>query len=74
MENLWRRTGTTDISITNRIEEIEEKISSVEDIIENSIYQLKHAESKKFMKQNIQNICDYEKNHTQESGIKGEDS
>jgi hypothetical protein len=24
MQNLWKRTGTTDASITNRIEEIEE--------------------------------------------------
>jgi hypothetical protein len=34
MENLGNRTGTTDININNRIQEMEESISSVEDIIE----------------------------------------
>ena len=32
MENLGKRSGITDISITNRIQEIEEKISGVEEI------------------------------------------
>ena len=35
MENLGKRTGTTDISITNRIQETEERISGAEDTIEN---------------------------------------
>ena len=30
MENLGKRSGTTDVSITNRIQEIEERISVVE--------------------------------------------
>jgi hypothetical protein len=34
MENLGKQTGITDVSITNRIQEIEEGISGVEDTIE----------------------------------------
>ena len=34
MENLEKRSGITDLSITNRIQEIEEKISGVEDMVE----------------------------------------
>jgi hypothetical protein len=34
MENLGKRTGTTDISITNGIQEIEERISDKEYTIE----------------------------------------
>jgi predicted nucleic acid-binding Zn-ribbon protein len=34
MENLGKRTGITDISITNRIQEIEERISSIKDTVE----------------------------------------
>ena len=34
MENLGKQTGITDASITNRIQEIEERISGVEDTIE----------------------------------------
>jgi hypothetical protein len=37
MENLGKRIGTTDTSITNRIRDMEERISSVEDIIEGYI-------------------------------------
>jgi hypothetical protein len=33
-ENLGMRSGITDVSITNRIQEIKERISGVEDIIE----------------------------------------
>ena len=32
-ENLGKRSGSTDASITNRIQEIEEKISGAEDTI-----------------------------------------
>ena len=35
MENLGKRSGTIDASITNRIQEIEERISDAEDTIEN---------------------------------------
>ena len=34
MENLGKQTGTTKTSITNRIQEIEERISGTEDTIE----------------------------------------
>ena len=34
MENLSQQTGTTDASITNRIQEMEEKISGVENMVE----------------------------------------
>ena len=34
MENLGKRSGITDVSITNRIQEIEGKISGVEDTVE----------------------------------------
>ena len=34
MENLGKQTGTTKTSITNRIQEIEERISDAEDTIE----------------------------------------
>ena len=33
-ENLGKRSGITDVSITKRIQEIEERTSSVEDTIE----------------------------------------
>ena len=36
MENLGKRSGVTDESITNRIQEIEERISGIENIIEDS--------------------------------------
>jgi hypothetical protein len=32
MENLGKRSGITDVSITNRIQEIEERILGVEDV------------------------------------------
>jgi hypothetical protein len=35
IENLGKKSGAIDISIINRIQEIEDKISAVEDIIEN---------------------------------------
>ena len=35
IENLGKRSGLIDASITNRIQEIEERISGAEDIIEN---------------------------------------
>ena len=34
MENLGKQTGTTDASITNRIQEMEERISGIEDMLE----------------------------------------
>ena len=41
MKNLGKRTGTTDASITNRIQETEEIISDVEDTIEETKHQPK---------------------------------
>jgi len=35
MENIGKRAGVTDASITNRIQETKERISGVEDTIEN---------------------------------------
>jgi uncharacterized coiled-coil protein SlyX len=34
MENLGKGTGSTDANITNRIQEMEERISDIEDTIE----------------------------------------
>ena len=34
MENLGKRSGITDVSITNKLQEIEERISGVEDKVE----------------------------------------
>ena len=34
MENLGKMSGITDVCITNRMQEIEERISSVEDTVE----------------------------------------
>ena len=34
MENIGKRTGFTNTSITNRIQEMEERISGIEDMIE----------------------------------------
>ena len=57
MENLGKRTRTTDISITNRIHEMEERITDIEDMTEEINIQVKeNAKSKKFMTQNIQEI------------------
>ena len=35
IENLGKRSGIIDVSITNRIQEMEERISGAEDFIEN---------------------------------------
>ena len=37
IENLGKSPGTTDVSITNRIQDIEERISSVEDTREDIV-------------------------------------
>ena len=55
MDNLGKRTGTTDISIINRIQEIEVRISGVEDTIENIDTTVKeNAKCTKFLTENIQ--------------------
>jgi hypothetical protein len=58
MEDLGKRTETTDASITNKIKEMEKIISYVEDTIEEFDTSVKeNVNSKKFLTQNIQEIC-----------------
>jgi hypothetical protein len=57
-ENLGKRSGDIDVSITNRIHEIKERISGA-DTIENIDQKVKeNAKSKKILTQNIQKIQD----------------
>ena len=59
LENLGKRSGVIDASITNRIQEIEERISGAEDTIENIDTTVKeNAKCKKLLTQNIQEIQD----------------
>jgi chromosome segregation ATPase len=59
LENLGKRLGVIDESITNRIQEIEERISGAEDTIENIGTTVKEsAKCKKLLTQNIQEIQD----------------
>jgi restriction endonuclease len=59
IENLGKRTGTTDTNITNRVQEMEERLSGVEDMIEEIDTPAKeNVKSKKFLTQNIQKIWD----------------
>ena len=59
IENLGKRSGVIDASITNIIKEIEERISGAEDSIENMGSTLKeNAKCKKIPTQNIQEIQD----------------
>ena len=59
IENLGKKSGAIDSSITNRIQEIEERISGAEDTIENIDTTVKeNAKSKKLLTQNIQEIQD----------------
>ena len=59
IENLGKRSGVIDASITNRIQEIEERISGAEDTIENIDTTVKeNAKCKKLLTQNIQEIQD----------------
>ena len=57
MENLGKRIGTAETRITNRIQEIEERISDTEDITEkiNSLIK-EQNKSNKFLTQNVQEI------------------
>jgi len=57
LENLGKRSGFIDTSITNRIQEIEERISGADDTIENIDKTVKeNAKSKKLLTQNIQEV------------------
>jgi prefoldin subunit 5 len=59
IENLGKKSGTIDARISNRIQEIEERISGVEDSKENMDTTIKeNAKSKKILTQNIQEIQD----------------
>jgi hypothetical protein len=58
-EILGKKSGTIDASISNRIQEIEEKISGAEDSIEIMDITIKeNAKCKKILNQNIQEIQD----------------
>ena len=57
LENLRKRSGVIDASITNRIQDIDERISEAEDTIENiDIIVKETAKSKNLLTQNIQEI------------------
>ena len=59
IENLGKKSGTIDASISNRIQEMEERISGAEDSIENIGTTIKeNAKCKKIPTQNIQEIQD----------------
>ena len=59
LENLGKRSGVIDASITNRIQEIEERISGAEDTIEHIDPKVKeNAKGEKLLIQNIQEIQD----------------
>ena len=59
MENIGKRSGVIDASITNRIQEIEERISDAENTIENIDTTVKeNAKCRKLLTQNIQEIQD----------------
>ena len=60
MENLGEGTRTTDTSIPNRTQEIKERISNAEDILEKINTSVKdNVKSKKFLSQSIQKNQEY---------------
>jgi predicted transcriptional regulator len=59
LENLGKRSGVIDASITKRIQEIKARLSGAEDILENIDTRVKeNAKCKKLLTQNIQEIKD----------------
>ena len=59
MENIDKETETSETSITNRIQEIEERISDYKDTIEKiNALTIENSKSNKFSSQNIQEIWD----------------
>jgi hypothetical protein len=59
IENLGKKSGAIDANITNKIQEIEERISGAEDSLENIDTTIKeNAKLKKILTQNIQEIQD----------------
>jgi predicted nucleic acid-binding Zn-ribbon protein len=62
LENLGKRSGVIDASITNRIQEIEERLSGAEDTIENIDTTVKeNAKGKKLLAPNPGNLGHNEK-------------
>ncbi|KAL6089794.1 hypothetical protein STEG23_010809 [Scotinomys teguina] len=62
IENLTKRTGTTDTSLTNRMQEIEQRISDAENTIEKIDLSVKeNTKAKKVVTQNTQDIWDTKK-------------
>ena len=62
MENLGKQMGTTAGSVTNRIQEVEERISGAEDTIEEIKSLVKeNNKSNKYLTQNILEIWDTRK-------------
>jgi predicted RNase H-like nuclease (RuvC/YqgF family) len=59
IETLGKKFGTIDVSISNRIQEMEERISDAEDSIENISTKIKdNGKCKKILTKNIQEIQD----------------
>jgi uncharacterized coiled-coil protein SlyX len=59
IETLGKKSGTIDMSISNRLKEMEERISGAEDSIENISTAIKeYAKCKKILTQNIWKIQD----------------
>ena len=59
IQTLGKKSGTIDVSISNRIQEMQERIPSAEDSIENMDTTIKeNAKCKKIFTQNIQEIQD----------------
>ena len=59
IENLRKKSGAIDVSITNRIQEKEERISGADDTIENIYTTVKeNAKCKNLLTENIQEIQD----------------
>jgi hypothetical protein len=62
MENLEKRTGTTDINITNRLQEMEDKNLGIEDTIKEIDTLIKDTKSKTLMlEKRPGNLRHYEK-------------
>ena len=62
IENLGKRSGITDINIANRIQEIKERVSGVEDTVEEIDTNVKeNSKHKKLLTQSIQEIQDTSK-------------
>jgi hypothetical protein len=65
MEYLGKRTGVTDVRITNRVQETEERITTAEDAVEDIHITIKeNTKNKKLLSQSIQGIQDTRKDQT----------